>query len=100
MAVSGFYWMENNRILVSIQCYDVNAGTFLTGFLHTWRFNLGFYNSIHAEIADLVQRVVFLSAPRLITLKEDVRVDEITFASPQDGMEVVVEGQKSIGRIQ
>ena len=100
MAVSGFYWMENNRILVSLQCYDVKAGTLLTGFLHTWRFNLGFYNSIHAEIADLVERVVFLSAPRLITLKDEVRVDEITFASPQDGMEVVIEGQKSVGRIQ
>ena len=100
MAVSGFYWMENDRILVSVQCYDVKAGTLLTGFLHTWRFNLGFYNSIHAEIADLVERVVFLSAPRLITLKDDVRIDEITFASPQNGMEVVVEGQKSIGRIQ
>ncbi len=100
MAVSGFYWMEDNRILVSLQCYDVKAGTLLTGFLHTWRFNLGFYNSIRAEIADLVERVVFLSAPRLITLKDDVRVDEIAFASPQNGMEVVVEGQKSIGRIQ
>jgi hypothetical protein len=100
MAVSGFYWMENNRILVSLQCYDVKAGTLLTGFLHTWRFNLGFYNSIHAEIADLVERVVFLSAPKLITLKDEVRVDEITFVSPQNGMEVVVEGQKSVGRIQ
>ena len=99
MAVSGFYWMEDNRILVSLQCYDVKAGTLLTGFLHTWRFNLGFYNSIHAEIADLVERVVFLSAPRLITLKDDVRVDQITFVSPQDGMEVLIEGQKSAGRI-
>jgi hypothetical protein len=99
MAVSGFYWLEKDRILVSLQCYDVKAGTLLTGFLHTWRFNLGFYNSIHAEIADLVERVVFLSAPRLITLKDDVRVDQITFFSPQNGMEVVVEGQRSVGRI-
>jgi hypothetical protein len=100
MAVTGFYWMENDRVLVSLQCYDVKAGTLITGFLHTWRFNLGFYNSIHAEIADLVQRVVFLSAPKLITLKNDVRVDEITFTSPQEGMEVLIEGQKSVGRIQ
>lgn len=100
MAVSGFYWMEKDRILVSLQCYDVKAGTLITGFLHTWRFNLGFYNSIHLEIADLVQNVVFLSAPKLITLKDDVRIDEITFTSPQNGMEVVVEGQKSIGRIE
>jgi hypothetical protein len=100
MAVSGFYWMEKDRVLVSLQCYDVKAGTLITGFLHTWRFNLGFYNAIHAEIADLVQRVVFLSAPKLITLKNDVRVDAITFTSPQNGMEVVVEGQKSVGRIQ
>jgi len=100
MAVSGFYWMEKDRILVSLQCYDVKAGTLITGFLHTWRFNLGFYNSIHGEIADLVQRVVFLSAPRLITLKNDVRIDQITFTSSQNGMEVVVEGQKSVGRIE
>jgi TolB-like protein len=99
MAVTGFYWMENDRVLVSLQCYDVKAGTLITGFLHTWRFNLGFYNSIHAEIADLVQRVVFLSAPKLIALKNDVRVDEITFTSPQEGMEVLIEGQRSVGRI-
>ena len=100
MAVSGFYWMEKDRVLVSLQCYDVKAGTLITGFLHTWRFNLGFYNSIHAEIADLVHNVVFLSAPKLITLKDDVRIDEITFTSLQNGMEVVIQGQKSIGRIQ
>ena len=100
MAVSGFYWMDQGRILISLQCYDVKAGTLITGFMHTWRFNLGFYNSIHAEIADLVQRVVFLTAPRLIALKDDVRVDEITFTSPQEGMEVVIQGQKSVGRIQ
>jgi hypothetical protein len=100
MAVSGFYWKENDRILISLQCWDVKAGTLITGFLHTWRFNLGFYNSIHAEIADLVQKVVFLRAPRLITLKNDVRVDEITFTSPQNGMEVLIEGRKSVGRIE
>jgi hypothetical protein len=100
MAVSGFYWKEGGRILVSLQCWDVKDGTLITGFLHTWRFNLGFYNSIHAEIADLVQKVVFLSAPKLITLKNDVRVDVITFTSPQNGMEVVIEGQKSVGRIE
>ena len=99
MAVSGFYWMDKDRVLMSVQCYDVKAGTVITGFVHTWRFNLGLYNSIHAEMADLVQRVVFLSAPRLITLKSDVRVDQITFTSPQEGMEVFVQGQKSAGTI-
>ncbi|HVO40279.1 MAG TPA: hypothetical protein VMV03_14710 [Spirochaetia bacterium] len=100
MAVSGFYWKDKDRILVSIQCYDVKAGTLITGFLHTWRFNLGFYNSIHAEIADLVQNVVFLTAPKLISLKDEVRIDEITFTSAQNGMEVVIEGEKSIGRVE
>ncbi|HTZ52435.1 MAG TPA: hypothetical protein VMF68_12285, partial [Spirochaetia bacterium] len=94
------YWMEGGRILISIQCYDVKAGTLITGFLHTWRFNLGFYNSIHAEIADLVQKVVFLTAPRLITLKDSVRVDQITFTSPENGMEVLIEGQNNVGRIE
>ena len=100
MAVAGFYQLENNRVLVSVQCYDVAAGTLITGFSHTWRFNLGFYNFLHAEIADLVQKVVFSTAPKLITLKEAVRVDRITFTSPQNGMEVMVEGQQSAGTIQ
>ncbi len=99
MAVMGSYSMENDRILVSIQCYDVSAGTLITGFLHTMRFNLGFYNLLHREIAGLVQKVIFVTAPKLIGIQEEVRVDEITFTSPQNGMEVVVEGHKSVGRI-
>jgi TolB-like protein len=100
MAVAGFYQMDKDRLLVSVQCYDVAAGTLITGFSHTWRFNLGFYNNLHSEIADLVQRVIFTTAPRLIDLKDSVRVNEITFTSPQNGMEVVLEGEKSVGTIQ
>ena len=100
MAVIGSYSMEKDRILVSVQCYDVAAGTLITGFLRTWRFNLGFYNFLHAEIADLVQKVIFVTAPKLIGLQADVRVDEITFTSPQNGLEILVEGQRSVGRIQ
>ena len=100
MAVIGSYSMENDRILVSVQCYDVAAGTLITGFLRTMRFNLGFYNLLHREIGDLVQKVIFVTAPKLIGIQENVRVDAITFTCPQDGLEVVVEGQKSAGRIQ
>lgn len=106
MAVIGSYSMDKDpqtakdRILVSVQCYDVAAGTLITGFLRTWSFNLGFYNLLHREIADLVQKVIFVTAPKLISIQENVRVNEITFTCPQDGLEVVVEGQKSIGRIQ
>jgi len=100
MAVIGSYSMENDRILVSVQCYDVAAGTLITGFLRTMRFNLGFYNLLHREIGDLVQKVIFVTAPKLIGIQENLRVDAITFTCPQDGLEVVVEGQKSAGRIQ
>jgi len=100
MAVIGSYSMDNDRILVSVQCYDVSAGTLITGFLHTMRFNLGFYNLLHREIADLVQKVIFVTAPKLIGIQAEVRVNEITFTCPQDGLEVVVEGQKSVGRIE
>ncbi len=100
MAVIGSYSMERDDILVSVQCYDVADGTLITGFLKTMRFNLGFYNLLHREIADLVQNVIFVTAPKLISIQAGVRVDEITFTCPQDGLEVVVEGQQSIGRIQ
>jgi TolB-like protein len=100
MAVAGFYRIDADRVLVSVQCYDAAAGTLITGFSHTWRLNLGFYNFLHAEIADLVQKVVFSTAPPLITLKDTVRVDQITFTSQQEGVEVVVEGAESAGKIQ
>jgi hypothetical protein len=99
MAVAGFYRIDADRVLVSVQCYDAAAGTLITGFSHTWRFNLGFYNFLHAEIADLVQKVAFSTAPPLITVKDAVRVDQITFRSPQDGVEVVVEGADSAGKL-
>jgi len=100
MAVAGSYQVSNDRVLVSVQCYDVTAGTLISGFSHTWRFNLGFYNSLHAQISDLIQRVVFSKSPRLIAIKDGIRVDQITFTSTQEGMEVVVEGQENVGRIQ
>jgi hypothetical protein len=100
MAVSGYYRIDADRVLLAVQCYDAAAGTLITGFSHTWRLNLGFYNFLHAEIADLVQKVVFSTAPPLITLRDRVRVDQITFTSPQDGFEVVVEGSESAGRIE
>jgi hypothetical protein len=47
-----------------------------------------------------VQKVIFVTTPKLIGLQENLRVDEITFTCPQDGVEVVLEGQRSVGRIQ
>ncbi len=99
LAVTGFYSLRENRILVSVQCYDTRGGVLAAGFQRAWRFNIGFYNSLHAELAKLLERVSFTQAPRLAAVAEDVRVPEITFTSSQEGMEVLVEGDRSAGRV-
>lgn len=99
IAVTGFYAVQENRILVSVQVYDTRAGVLAAAFLRAWRFNIGFYNSLHSELADLLERVSFSTAPRLAARAEEVRVPQILFTSPQEGMEVLVEGDRSAGRV-
>ena len=58
LAVNGSYTVEDEQILVSVQCWDVAARAPVSGFLRTWRFNLAFYNSLHDEmISRLIPRL-------------------------------------------
>lgn len=111
LAVNGSYTVEDEQILVSIQCWDVAAKAPLSGFVRSWRFNLAFYNSLHEEITErLVPRIAFGSDAGEASagstgsagaVDSPARaVTEISFLSPDEGMEVLIEGETPAGVIE
>ncbi len=108
LAVNGSYTIENEQILVSLQCWDVAAKALVSGFLRSWRFNLAFYNSLHEEITSkLVPRTVFWGdrggssdTSTGTASPSSPAVSEISFLSPNEGMEVLIEGETPAGVIE
>lgn len=111
LAVNGTFAVEGEQVLVSLQCWDVAAGAALTGFLRSWRFNLAFYNSLHEEMATrLLPRIFFReeggtqsaaaaqdpASPQAVVPASS----EIMFLAPQEGMQVLVEGDAPAGVIE
>jgi hypothetical protein len=108
IAVNGSYSVQDEQILVSIQCWDVAERAPLSGFLRVWRFNLAFYNSLHEEITSkLVPRIalrndggVSSGASAGSASSSALTVAEISFLSPNEGMEVLIEGETPAGVIE
>jgi hypothetical protein len=108
LAVNGSYIVEDEQILVSLQCWDVAAKAPLSGFLRVWRFNLAFYNSLHEEITSrLVPRIALRDdgggpsgASTGSASSSAPAVTEISFLSPDEGMEVLIEGETPAGVIE
>jgi hypothetical protein len=100
IAVSGFFSLEDERILVSVSCYDTKNQDLAGGFMRLWRFNLGFYNSLHSAISGMLSSISFSEEPSSLPSTARIPIPQITFTSTQDGMEVVLAGEKSAGRIE
>jgi hypothetical protein len=101
IAVNGSYVVEDEQILVSLQCWDVAARAPLSGFLRAWRFNLAFYNSLHEEITSkLVPRIAFRNDRSPVPDTSPIPLPELSFLSPDEGMEVLVEGETPAGVIE
>jgi hypothetical protein len=101
VAISGYFSLEDERILVSLSCYDAKGRDLAGGFMRLWRYNLGFYNSLHTAMEGMLSRISLADAPPTV-LPETARVpiSRITFTSLQNGMEVSLSGEKSIGQIE
>jgi len=108
LAVNGSYIVEDEQILISLQCWDVAAKAPVSGFLRSWRFNLAFYNSLHEEITSkLVPRIALRDdgsgssgASTGSASSSAPAVAEISFLSPDEGMEVLIEGETPAGVIE
>jgi hypothetical protein len=104
MAVCGFYFLQGDRILLSVSFYDVGEGDLMAGFMKTWRYNLGIYSSLHNEIHEQLARLGPAQARETRAFQKAIApvplLAAVTFTSPQDGMEVLLPGGRSIGRIE
>ncbi len=98
VAVSGSFTIDNDQIVVVLSCYEAETGALAAGFLKSWHYNLTFYNNLRAEIEDMLTRLT-LPAPRGQE-KGTAGPADITFTSRQEGMEVFLGGERSMGTIQ
>ena len=104
LAVTGFYTVEDDRIYISIQCWDVSADVLAAGLQQTARFNIAFYSSLHDRVVEMLPQI-HLETPRgpaastAASVRRQPTVSELTFLSPDDGMEVILAGDTSLGTI-
>ncbi len=97
MAVSGGFAVEGDRIMVLLSCYEAQSGALVGGFLKSWPFSLAFYVYLRAEIENMLTGLSLPAPPG-----QDPRQSTaagITFTSRQDGMEVLLGGEWSVGTI-
>ncbi len=101
IAVSGFYSVQDDRILISVSCYETRTGSLMAGFMKTWRYNLGIYSVLHDEMKDLLSRLSLPTPGEARSTEETGNLlSSVTFLSSQDGMEVLLAGERSAGSIE
>jgi hypothetical protein len=90
LAVTGSFSVQNDQIYYSIQCWDVEAGRLASGVQETTPFNLAFFTALSQKLSDDLFPSVRL---------EQKETPRIVLSSPDEGMEVIVSGDTSIGQI-
>ena len=101
VAVTGYYTLQDQRIAVFLQCWDVKTGRLLASLQQAARFNLAFYSALHDRIVEILPRIT--AAPRPATAIASIpgrfALAEIDFLSADDGTEIVIDGDRSVGTV-
>ncbi len=97
LAVTGFYRVEEQQVILEIKAYDVVQRAFITGVLRAGRLNLSMYNLIDSAVARMLPQIRFFSSPQ--DAVEVPLVREVTLLSADEGAEVYLGGQQFVGRI-
>jgi hypothetical protein len=109
LAVSGTYTVTDTdgeqRIVVSLTCWDAGTGQLAGGIFKASRFDLGFYLLLRDWIRGLVPglRISAPAAPAAGAAEKKppakALIAEVTFLSRDEGMEVLIAGDASAGVI-
>jgi hypothetical protein len=103
VAFTGFYTRPDaGSIALSVQCWDVSGETLLSSFTLAAPFDLSFYNLLHTRLTSLVQAAEeFTGPPRIeaIEVAAALGLGTVTFLTGQEGVEVLLAGQKSLGTV-
>jgi hypothetical protein len=103
VAFTGYYTRPDaGSVALSVQCWDAAGQTLLSSFTLSAPFDLGFYNLLHDRLGALVASAEkFTGPPRIeaIEVAEARGLGTIAFLSAQDGVEVLLAGEKSLGTV-
>ena len=103
VAVTGYYTRPDaGSVALSVQCWETGGETLLASFTLAAPFDLSYYNLLHDRLAGLLAAAEkFTGPPRIeaIEVAEARGLGTITFLSDQDGVEVLLAGEKSLGTI-
>jgi hypothetical protein len=92
VAVTGYFTVSDaGDIYYSIQCWDVGARALAASIQKTTSFDLAFFSELSAALDTGLFSEVHLS--------NDTAVAQVSFTSPDQGMEVLLSGDLDIGRI-
>lgn len=103
IAVTGYYRRPDaGSVALSVQCWDADGETLLASFTLSAPFDLSYYNLLHDRLDGLVRAAKeFTGPPRIEAIEVAAAggIGTITFRSEQDGVEVLLAGEKTLGVI-
>jgi hypothetical protein len=103
IAITGYYTRPDaGSVSLSVQCWEAAGETLLAQFTLSAPFDLSYYNLLHdrlAALADSAER--FTGPPRIEAIEVAAArgLGTVTFHSSQDGVEVLLAGEKSLGTV-
>jgi len=103
LAVTGFYTRPDaGSVALSVQCWETAGETMLASFTLSAPFDLSYYNLLHDRLAGLVRSAEeFTGPPRIEAIEVAAArgLGTIAFRSEQDGVEVLLAGEKNLGTV-
>lgn len=103
LAVTGYYTRpDTGSVALAVQCWDAEGETLLASFIITAPFDLSYYNLLHDRLVALVAAAEeFTGPPRIEAIEVAAArgLGAISFLSAQDGVEVLLAGEKSLGAV-
>jgi sporulation protein YlmC with PRC-barrel domain len=104
LAVTGYFTVVDDQIYISLQCWDVSAGALAAGLQQTARFNIAFYSALHDRVTEMLPQILLAQRPAEngaggVPLKRVPTLSNLTFVSPDEGMEVFLVDGTRVGAI-
>jgi hypothetical protein len=97
LAVTGLFSVRGDEITYAMQCWEVTTGRLASSAEQTTPFNLAFFSALSLKIIDdLLPSLRPVGAPRPAGGSSP---GEVVFSSPDEGMEMRLAGDLSIGKI-
>ncbi len=99
--VTGYFSVQEDMVYVSLQCWNVRTGLLAAGLQQTARFNIALYSVLHEHVVETIARIRAQEAPAQppVALPPQPRIADITFLSADEGMEILLGEDASLGVI-